>query len=100
MLLTGKFFLPKKEDLKCCCAENFFGLSEKIFGLLEKYCPCPPPKKKHGTHGTTANYYTIIQAVLLCEVNRLDTVPKLGMPTSFPVCNFANENKNNKYLYM
>ena len=25
---------------------KFFGLSEKIFGLSEKYCPCPPPQKK------------------------------------------------------
>jgi hypothetical protein len=28
-----------------------FGLSEKFFGLSEKYCPWPP--QKHGTHGAT-----------------------------------------------
>jgi hypothetical protein len=80
---------------------NFFWSVGKTFQFVGKVLPLPPPpKKKHGTHRATANDYTTIQAVLLCEVNRLDTVPKLGLPTSFPVCNFANENKNNKYLYM
>jgi hypothetical protein len=41
------------EDLKCCRPEKFFGLSEKIFGLSEMHCPCPP-QKKHGSHGATA----------------------------------------------
>jgi hypothetical protein len=31
-----------------------FVLSENVFGLSEKYCPCPPPPlKKYGTHGAT-----------------------------------------------
>ena len=30
---------------------KIFGLSEKNFGLSEKYCPWPP--QKHGSHGAT-----------------------------------------------
>jgi hypothetical protein len=29
-------------------------INENVFGLSEKYCPCPPPPlKKHGFHGAT-----------------------------------------------
>ena len=33
------------EDLKCFRPENFLVCRKKIFGLSEKYCPWPPPKK-------------------------------------------------------
>ena len=32
------------EDLKCC-PENFLVCRKKIFGLSEKYCPCPTHQK-------------------------------------------------------
>ena len=36
---------------KMLSSGKFFGLSEKIFGLPEKYCPWPP--LKHWSHGAT-----------------------------------------------
>ena len=39
---------------KMLSSGKFFGLSEKIFGLPEKYCPCPPPPLKHWSHSATA----------------------------------------------
>ena len=38
---------------KMLSSGKFFGLSEKIFGLPEKYCPWPP--LKHWSHGATAD---------------------------------------------
>jgi hypothetical protein len=50
---------------------KLFGLSEKNFGLSEKYCPWPPPpKKKHGTHSATVfNKYKTFSVLIYTVIS-------------------------------
>jgi hypothetical protein len=44
------------EDFKMLSSAKIFDLSEKFFGLSEKYCPWPPHPPKHCSHGATADH--------------------------------------------
>ena len=54
--VVGKFQSCRRgggagEDFKMLSSGKIFGLSEKCFGLSEKYCTWPP--LKHWSHGAT-----------------------------------------------